>query len=89
LFDTVTKNFVFLAHLGDWGYRALLHLNRIYNNGAPGAARNTGPSAARSRPPAGQGGGEPRFHFEEHIAELAHLRGCVGVMWRAHHHARR
>ena len=24
IFDTITKNFVFLAHLGDWGYRALL-----------------------------------------------------------------
>ena len=23
VFDTVTKNFVWLAHLGDWGYRAL------------------------------------------------------------------
>jgi UDP-2,3-diacylglucosamine pyrophosphatase LpxH len=31
IFDTVTKNFVFLAHLGDWGYRALLTLNRLYN----------------------------------------------------------
>ena len=26
VFDTVTKNFVWLAHLGDWGYRALLKL---------------------------------------------------------------
>ena len=31
VFDSVTKNFVFLAHLGDWGYRALLKINRIYN----------------------------------------------------------
>ena len=31
VFDTVTKNFVWLAHLGDWGYRALLKLNRAYN----------------------------------------------------------
>ena len=31
VFDTVTKNFVFLAHLGDWGYRLLLKLNRWYN----------------------------------------------------------
>ena len=31
IFDTATRNFVFLAHLGDWGYRALLSLNRIYN----------------------------------------------------------
>jgi len=31
IFDTVTRNFVFLAHLGDWGYSALLTLNRVYN----------------------------------------------------------
>ena len=31
VFDTITRNFVFLAHLGDWGYRALLRLNRLYN----------------------------------------------------------
>ena len=31
VFDTITKNFVWLAHLGDWGYRALLKINRAYN----------------------------------------------------------
>ena len=32
VFDTITKNFVWLAHLGDWGYQILLKLNRLYNN---------------------------------------------------------
>ena len=32
VFDTVTKNFVFLAYLGDWGYRVLMKINRLYNH---------------------------------------------------------
>ncbi|MEO6246748.1 MAG: UDP-2,3-diacylglucosamine diphosphatase, partial [Opitutaceae bacterium] len=31
VFDTITKNFVWLAHLGDWGYQLLLKFNRAYN----------------------------------------------------------
>ena len=31
VFDTVTRDFVFLSHLGDWGYHGLLQLNRAYN----------------------------------------------------------
>ena len=29
VFDAITKNFVFLAHVGDWGYQALLRINRV------------------------------------------------------------
>ncbi len=31
VFDTVTRDFVFLSRLGDWGYHVLLQLNRAYN----------------------------------------------------------
>jgi len=31
VFDTITKNFTFLAHLGDWGYKVLMSINRWYN----------------------------------------------------------
>ena len=31
VFDTVTNNFVFLAHLGDWGYQVFFKINRVYN----------------------------------------------------------
>ncbi|MDO8541801.1 MAG: hypothetical protein Q7S40_15300 [Opitutaceae bacterium] len=31
IFDTVTRNFVFLSRLGDCGYQVLLGINRAYN----------------------------------------------------------
>lgn len=31
VFDTITKKFVFLAHVGDWGYKLLMNINRWYN----------------------------------------------------------
>ena len=31
VFDTVTKNLVWLAHVGDWGYSLLPRINRVYN----------------------------------------------------------
>jgi UDP-2,3-diacylglucosamine pyrophosphatase LpxH len=79
VFDTVTKNFVFLAHLGDWGYRALLKLNRIYNawRAWRGLEYWSLSKAIKARVK------EAVSHvsnFEEHIAELARARGCTGVM---------
>ena len=41
VFDTITKNFVFLAHLGDWGYRLLLQAQ-------PGVQRVASPGEASS-----------------------------------------
>jgi UDP-2,3-diacylglucosamine pyrophosphatase LpxH len=79
VFDTVTKNFVFLAHLGDWGYRALLKLNRIYNawRAWRGQEYWSLSKAIKARVK------EAVSHvsnFEEHIADLARARGCTGVM---------
>jgi len=79
VFDTVTKNFVFLAHLGDWGYRALLSLNRIYNawRSWRGLEYWSLSKAIKARVK------EAVNHvsnFEDHLARLAHQRGCIGVM---------
>ena len=79
VFDTITKNFVFLAHLGDWGYRALLRLNRIYNAWRKwrGLDYWSLSKAIKARVK------EAVSHiskFEDHIVELARSRGCVGAM---------
>jgi len=79
VFDTVTKNFVWLAHLGDWGYTLLLRLNRAYNayRAWRGLEYWSLSKAIKARVK------EAVNHvsnFEEHIAQLARERGCTGVM---------
>jgi UDP-2,3-diacylglucosamine pyrophosphatase LpxH len=79
VFDTVTKNFVWLAHVGDWGYSFLLRLNRLYNAYREwrGLEYWSLSKAIKARVK------EAVNHvsnFEEHIAQLAHERGCTGVM---------
>jgi UDP-2,3-diacylglucosamine pyrophosphatase LpxH len=79
VFDTVTKNFVWLAHLGDWGYRVLLWLNRSYNAWRAWRGKEywSLSKAIKARVK------EAVNHiskFETHIAQLAQARGCVGVM---------
>jgi UDP-2,3-diacylglucosamine pyrophosphatase LpxH len=79
VFDTVTKNFVFLAHLGDWGYRMLLQLNRWYNQWRAWRGKEywSLSKAIKARVK------EAVNHvskFESHIAQLAHERDCTGVM---------
>ena len=79
IFDTVTRNFVFLAHLGDWGYRLLLRLNRLYNAWRAWRGKEywSLSKAIKARVK------EAVNHvskFEDHIAQLAQDRGCVGVM---------
>lgn len=79
VFDTVTKNFVFLAHLGDWGYGVLLKLNRIYN--AWRAFRDKEYwSLSRAIKARVKEAVNHVSNFESHIAQLARKRGCVGVM---------
>jgi UDP-2,3-diacylglucosamine pyrophosphatase LpxH len=79
VFDTVTKNFVFLAHLGDWGYRALLKINRIYNAWRTwrGLEYWSLSKAIKARVKKAV---NHVSNFEFHIAQLAKERGCVGVM---------
>jgi len=79
VFDTITKNFVFLSHLGDWGYLALLRINRIYNSWRAwrGLEYWSLSKAIKARVK------EAVNHisnFEQHVAQLAKERGCVGVM---------
>jgi len=79
VFDTITKNFVFLAHLGDWGYRSLLKLNRLYNAWRAWRGKEywSLSKAIKARVKSAVG---HVSNFEEHISQLAHERGCVGVM---------
>jgi UDP-2,3-diacylglucosamine pyrophosphatase LpxH len=79
VFDTVTKNFVFLAHLGDWGYRALLKLNRIYNAWRAWRGKEYW-SLSKAIKARVKEAVSHVSNFEEHIAELARSRGCAGVM---------
>ncbi len=78
-FDTITRNFVFLAHLGDRGYRALLRLNRLYNawRSWRGLDYWSLSKAIKARVKKAVG---HISKFEERIADLARQRGCVGVM---------
>ena len=79
IFDTVTKNFVRLAHLGDWGYMLLLRLNRAYNawRAWRGLEYWSLSKAIKARVKSAV---NHVSDFEEHIAQLAHERGCDGVM---------
>ncbi len=79
VFDTVTKNFVFLAHVGDWGYRALMRINRLYNRWRAwrGKEYYSFSKAVKARVKSAV---SHVSKFEDHIAELAESRGCVGVM---------
>lgn len=79
VFDTVTKNFVWLAHLGDWGYRGLLRINRLYNSWRAWRGKEYW-SLSKAIKARVKEAVNHVSNFEEHIAELAEQRGCVGVM---------
>jgi len=79
VFDTVTKNFVFLAHLGDWGYRALLKLNRVYNHWRAWRGKEYW-SLSKAIKARVKEAVNHVSNFEDHIAQLAKQRGCSGVM---------
>lgn len=79
VFDTITKNFVFLAYIGDWGYTQLMRLNRLYNKWRAwqGKEYYSLSKAVKARVKQAV---NHISHFEEHIAKLAKNRGCTGVM---------
>lgn len=79
VFDTVTKNFVFLAHLGDWGYRALLKLNRVYNHWRAWRGKEYW-SLSKAIKARVKEAVNHVSNFEDHIAQLAKQRNCTGVM---------
>lgn len=79
VFDTITKNFVFLSHLGDWGYNALLRINRLYNAWRTWRGKDYW-SLSRAIKARVKTAVNHISNFEEHIAELAKKRGCTGVI---------
>lgn len=79
VFDTVTKNFVFLAYLGDWGYRVLLRINRLYNKWRAWRGKDYYSISQAVKARVKQAVNHVS-NFEQHISELAKSRGCTGVM---------
>lgn len=79
VFDTVTKNFVFLAYLGDWGYRMLMKLNRLYNHWRSWRGKEYYSLSKAVKARVKQAVSHVS-NFEQHIAQLAKSRDCVGVM---------
>ena len=79
VFDSVTKNFLFLSHLGDWGYNVLLGINRVYNawRAWRGLEYWSLSKAIKSRVKKAV---NHVSNFEDHIARLARERGCTGVI---------
>ncbi len=79
VFDTITRNFVFLAHLGDWGYRTLLALNRGYNawRAWRGLEYWSLSKAIKARVKSAV---NHISKFEDHLAKLAEDRECVGII---------
>jgi UDP-2,3-diacylglucosamine pyrophosphatase LpxH len=79
VFDTVTKNFVFLSHLGDWGYHALLRINRAYNAWREWRGKEYWSLSQAIKARVKQAVNHIS-NFENHVAELAKLRGCQGAI---------
>lgn len=79
VFDTITRNFVFLSHLGDWGYNVLLRLNRLYNAWRAWRGKEYW-SLSKAIKARIKFAVSHVSDFEEHIARLARERRCTGVM---------
>lgn len=79
VFDTITKNFVFLAHLGDWGYRILMSMNRWFNAYRSWRGKEYFSLSKAIKAKVKQA---VSFisDFEEKLAKLAESRGCCGVI---------
>lgn len=79
VFDTITRNFVFLAHLGDWGYRTLLGINRLYNAWRAWRGKEYW-SLSKAIKARVKSAVSHVSNFEDHIVQLARERGCNGAM---------
>jgi UDP-2,3-diacylglucosamine pyrophosphatase LpxH len=79
VFDSVVKNMVFLAHLGDMGYALLLRINRAYNAWRKLRGKEYFSLSAAIKARVKQA---VSFvgKFEEQVAALARERGCTGVI---------
>jgi UDP-2,3-diacylglucosamine pyrophosphatase LpxH len=79
VFDTVTTNLVWLAHLGDWGYSFLLRLNRVYNAWRHWRGKEYW-SLSKAIKARVKSAVNHVSKFESHIVELARSRDCTGVI---------
>ena len=79
VFDTITKDFVFLAHLGDWGYQLLLKVNRFYNSWRTWRGQEYW-SLSKAIKGRVKNAVNHVSKFERHIVRLARERNCVGVI---------
>ena len=79
VFDSVIKNFVPLAHLGDFGYKLLLGVNRVYNKFRAWRGLEY---YSLSKVIKAKVKSAVNFvsKFEEKLAAFARARGCVGVI---------
>jgi UDP-2,3-diacylglucosamine pyrophosphatase LpxH len=79
VFDTITKNFVFLAHLGDWGYELLMSLNRWYNKYRSWRGKEYYSLSKTVKAKVKQA---VNFvsSFEEKLTKLTIAKGCGGVI---------
>ena len=78
-FDAVTTHTRFLAVLGDIGYQTLLRFNRLYNRWRAWRGQEyysiSKAIKARVKQAVSHVG-----RFEDHLRDLAHKRGCAGVI---------
>lgn len=79
VFDTITKNFTFLAHLGDWGYKMLMSINRWYNKYRSWRGKEYY-SLSKAIKAKVKKAVNFISDFEEKLAKLAESRGCAGVI---------
>lgn len=79
VFDTITKNFTFLAHLGDWGYKTLMNLNRWYNSYRSWRGKEYY-SLSKAIKAKVKKAVSFISDYEEKISKLAESRNCVGVI---------
>lgn len=79
VFDTITKDFVFLSHLGDWGYHVLLRINRAFNAWRRwrGLEYWSLSKAIKARVKSAV---SYVSKFEDDLAAFARKRGCRGVI---------
>lgn len=79
VFDSVTKNVAWLAHLGDYGYSLLLKINRMYNIWRRWRGQEYWSLSAAIKAKVK----EAVSHiddFENHITQLAKKHNCQGVI---------
>lgn len=79
IFDSITSRFVFLAHVGDWGYQLLLQINRAYNAWRIWRGKEYW-SLSKAIKARVKSAVSHISSFEDHLARLARERRCVGVI---------